>query len=209
MSDHIGELAALYALGALEPGERLDVEEHASRCDACRRLLAQAQADVTAMEALQPEYEPPAALRERLDRSLAQPRRRPISGLWLALAAAVVIAILPTGYLLQQNASMHRTITAEADAMARIASSPHRVASFSGMDAHVMYGDDGSWYFVVVRGARAGLQVFWPHDGTQTMLGTAQPNGDVALLYLPKSHRMDRLTLVRDGRIVGQARLVF
>ncbi len=211
MSDHLGELAALYALGALEPGELAQAEAHLDRCDACRRLLAQAQADVTAMEEAQVQYEPPAHMRERLERSLALRPQRPrvFRSAWLAVAAAIVLALLPSGYLVEQNRAMHRTMTAEANAMARVASAPHRVASFNGMDAHVMYGNDGSWYFVVIRGARAGLQVVWPHDGTQTMLGTATQNGDVAVLYLPKSHRMDRLTLMRDGHVVGQAQLVF
>jgi hypothetical protein len=72
-----------------------------------------------------------------------------------------------------------------------------------------MYGRDGSWYFIVIRGASAPLHVMWPHDGKQTMLGTAVPHGDVALLYLPNSHRMDRLSLMQNGVVVGQAQLVF
>jgi len=72
-----------------------------------------------------------------------------------------------------------------------------------------MYAPDGSWYCIIIRGASAPLHVMWPHDGTQTMLGTAMPHGDIALLYLPKSHRMDQLSLMQDGHVVGQAQLVF
>jgi hypothetical protein len=199
MSVHLGETAALYALGVLDDDERREADEHLDGCDACRRLLAQAQDDVTAMEVARGQNEP-----------LAAPARlRKLPSAWLAIAAAIVIAIGPTGYLLHQNAVMHSTMAADAEAMARVASTPHRVASFSGVDAHVMYGSDGSWYFVVIRGARAGLNVVWPHDGVQTMLGTAQAHGEVALLYLPKSHRMDRLTIVQDGHVLGQAQLVF
>jgi hypothetical protein len=186
MTDHLGELAALYALGILEPREARAAEDHLLGCDACRRLLAQAQADVTAMAAGQG-----------------------FNRMWLAVAAAFIIAILPTGYLFEQNLAMHQAMLADAQAMARVAASPHRTVAFSGTDAHVMYGPDGSWYFIVVRGASAPLHVMWPHDGKQTMLGTAVPHGDVALLYLPKSHRMDHLSLVRNGVVVGQAQLVF
>lgn len=204
MTDHLGERAALYALGALDERERADVERHVLACDACCRLLAQAEADVTEMEASRPQFEPP--------RTLRAPRTAPAltrTSPWLAAAAAIVIALLPAGYLLHQNTMMHTAMTSDEQALARIASSPHRVTRFTGMDAAVMYGKDGSWYCVVIRGAHAGMNVVWPHDGVQTMLGTASPHGDVALLYLPNSHRMDRLTIQQDGRVVAQAQLVF
>ncbi len=212
MSDHIGESAALYALGVLEPHEVVEVDEHLERCDACRRLLAQAEADVTAATAAQEQFEPPAALRERITRSIeagpqaARPRRNSV---WLAAAAAVAIALLPAGYLLHQNMSMQQAMADDAQAMVRVAASPHRTVAFTGSDAHVMYAPDGSWYCIIVRDASAPVHVVWPHDGTMTALGTAVPHGRMALLYLPKSHRMDQLALMLDGRVVGQAQLVF
>jgi hypothetical protein len=39
------------------------------------------------------------------------------------------------------------------------------------------------------------------------MLGNAVPNGNVAMLYLPKSHRMDRLALMDGDRVVAEATL--
>lgn len=205
MTDHLGELAALYALGILEPDEARVAEEHLLGCDACRRLVAQAQADVTAMAAAQTQFEPP----KRQPVPLARTRTFAPNRMWLAAAAAFAIAILPAGYLFEENLAMHQAMQVEAQAMARVATSPHRSVAFNGADAHVMYGPDGSWYVIVIRGATAPLHVMWPHDGTKTMLGTAVPHGDVALLYLPKSHRMEQLTLMMDNREVGQAQLVF
>jgi len=196
MTDHLGELAALYALGILDPDERQSAEAHLAHCDACRRLLAQAEADVTAMVAAQPQLKPPAP-----------PVRWNLRA--LAVAAAIVVALLPSGYLLEENLAMHRTMLADSAAIDRVMSTPHRTAAFSGTDAHVMYGKDGSWYVIVVRGVAAPLHVMWPHDGTSTMLGTAVPHGDVALLYLPQSHRMQQLALEVNGHVVGQAQLVF
>jgi anti-sigma factor RsiW len=205
MTDHLGELAALYALGILEPDEQRAAEEHLTHCDACRRLLAQAEADVAAMAAAQPQLEPPGMLRAPQP-ALRAPMRNPM---WLAVAAAVAIAVLPSGYLLQQNLAMHQSELMESQAMARLMTGPHRTVAFAGTDARVMYAPDGSWYCIIVRGASAPLHVMWSHDGTQTMLGTAMPHGDIALLYLPKSHRMDQLSLMQDGHVVGQAQLVF
>ena len=204
MTDHLGELAALYALGMLESGERHAADEHLAHCDACRRLLAQAESDVAAMAAAQVQFEPPARFFAR-EPARPAPQNRP----WLAVAAAVLIAVLPAGYLLEANLSMHQDMAADAQAIARVATSPHRTVRFSGADARVMYAPDGSWYCIVIRGASAPLHVLWPHDGTTTMLGTAMPHGDVALLYLPKSHRMNQLTLMQGNREVGQAQLVF
>lgn len=206
MTDHLGELAALYALGILEPHEARAAEEHLLGCDACRRLLAQAQADVTAMAAAQPQFDPPA---QRAPAHAGPRLRLALPRMALAFAAALVVMLLPVGYLLEENIAMHQAMAADTAAMARVATSPHRTVAFTGTDAHVMYGPDGSWYCIVIRGVSAPLHVMWPHDGTQTMLGTAVPHGDVALLYLPKSHRMDQLTLMQGNRKVGQAQLVF
>jgi hypothetical protein len=69
----------------------------------------------------------------------------------------------------------------------------------------MMCASDGSWYVVVVRGSSKPLSVAWMHDGQQTMLGSAVSKGNVAMLYLPKSHRMDRLALMDGDRVVGEA----
>jgi hypothetical protein len=98
---------------------------------------------------------------------------------------------------------------ADAQAMVRVAASPHRTVAFTGTDARVMYAPDGSWYLVVIRGAAAPLHLVWPHDGTRTELGMAVPHGEIAMLFLPRSHRMGRLSLMLGDRVVGQAQLVF
>ena len=72
----------------------------------------------------------------------------------------------------------------------------------------VMYGNDGSWYCVFAKGAKA-LSVVWKHDGQTTMLGTMVQHGDVALLYLPKSHRMDQLAIMSGDQVVSQVSLAF
>lgn len=204
MTAHIGDDAALYALGMLDEREREAVDAHVEECDACSRLLARAYDDVTAMVAAQPQYHAPVR------RATTARRRLPlVPRAFGALAAAVVLALLPSVYFYGQNERMHQAMAVEASAMARIASSPHRAVAFAGTNASVMYGPDGSWYCIVVRGAKKPMDVTWMHDGKQTMLGTAVPHGDVALLYLPQSHRMDQLALVADDHMVAQARLVF
>ena len=43
MTDHVGELAELCALGALEPRQRADVDAHAAGCERCTRALGEAE----------------------------------------------------------------------------------------------------------------------------------------------------------------------
>ncbi len=208
MNEHIGEIAALYALGVLDDAERLEVDAHAARCEACAQALGQAADDVTALGEADAHHALPANVRPLRGR-----RPRFVFPLALQIAAALLIAILPSAYFYDQSRTMRDTVVAQDAAMARMTSMPHRTVAFTsstGADAHVMYGNDGSWYVIVVRGATKALHVAWMHDGTKTTLGTPQGRGGVATLYLPKSHRMDRLALVDDNdTVVAQANLVY
>jgi len=218
MTDHIGELAALYALGALNERERDDVERHVAGCHACIRLLAQAEDDVTVLAATEEQRVAPASLHSRVSAVLVKEPVRPLRQVaprWqglLAYAALFALAVVPTGYLAVQNLAMHNTIMAQSTIMADVASAPHKTVAFAGLsngDAHVLYGPDGSWYFVVMRGVHKPLAVVWPHDGKEIPLGATQTRGDVAMLYLPKSHKMDQLALMDGDRIVAQAQLAY
>jgi hypothetical protein len=209
--DHVGENAALYALGALDEPMRNAVDSHAAGCAQCRRLLGTAEEDVARMVAAEPSHEPPAALLRRF-RAPSPPVRAGWPA-WGALAAALLLAILPSAYFWKQNQAMHDAMTANADAMSRLAGTSVRSTTFTAMtggaSARVMYAPDGSWYVVLVHGASGALDVAWMHDGTRTMLGTARPYGDVAMLYLPKSHRMNQLALVDGPRVVAEAQLAY
>ena len=211
MSAHIGDSAALYALGTLNADEHADVETHVATCEACARLLAQACDDVTLMVETQTQHDVPLQLGTRT-RGLFNPTRRTGNFRSVALAAAIAIALLPSAYLLHVNRTIEHRMDAEAGLMARMTSSPHRMVAFTGMgnaDAKVIYGADGSWYGIIINGASAPLHLLWMHDGQQTMLGTTEQHGAVAMLYLPVSHRMDQLAL-SDGRtVVAEANLAF
>lgn len=197
MSDHIGDDAALYALGMLDENEATIVDRHVAMCEACTILLAQAHDDVAAVASAQAQHD--------------VPQKRSARGRWgsmFAIAATFVIALLPSAYFYERMNAMHQQVVANADMMSHLAHA-HRSVAFAGSNAMVMYGNDGSWYCVVVRDAKRALAVAWMHDGEKTMLGTTELTGDVAVLYLPKSHRMDQLALMSDGQVVGQASLAY
>jgi anti-sigma factor RsiW len=216
--EHVEDRAALYALGALPDDERAAIDAHLRECSACTEAVGAAERDVALIVSTEPQHGVPPALAARIDR-LVQPRSlegmrrypRPAWPYAAAIAAALLLGLLPSAYFWSENLAMHRAMLAQSNAMGRLASGSHRTAHFrpsnASPPAEVMYAPDGSWYVVVVRDPSKSLSVAWMHDGVHTMLGNAVPNGNVAMLYLPKSHRMDRLALMDGNRLVAEATL--
>ncbi len=212
MTAHISDDTALYALGALSDGERAAIDAHVRSCSSCAALLGAAEQDVAFVASMEPQHEVPVLLGGRIARTLDR-RSRPQWQPFAALAAAFVIGLLPSAYFWQQNQSLHSAMSAQSAAIQRVASAPHRMAHFQGMNdrgsASVMYAPDGSWYVVLVRDVSKSLEVAWMHDGEKTMLGTAEPHDGIAMLYLPQSHRMDQLALMDGARTVAVADLSY
>jgi hypothetical protein len=211
---HFGERAALYALGTLDDAESAALEAHLRVCAACAKLVGEAERDVDTIASLQTRRRAPNELNKRIERLLEPaPARRLAWPSFAAVAAAFLIGVLPSAYLWERNRAMQEAVLAQSAAMDRLGASAHRTASFrpssGALAANVMYPRDGSWYVIVVRGAAHALQVAWMHDGQQTMLGNAVPHGRFAMLYLPKSHRMEQLALMDGPRIVAEAQLPY
>jgi len=220
---HVEDFVELYALGALTDRERAIVEEHLRVCVDCARLVGESERNVALIAASETQRTAPRELAARVNKVFSlRPSRfdspldsaRGDNASWqlpVAVAAAFVIGLLPSLYFWNENRELHRAMVAQSSAMERLASAAHRSSAFhpmgAGPAAEVMYAPDGSWYFVVVRDVSKRFAVVWVHDGAHTMLGSAIPNGRVATLYLPKSHRMDRLALMDRGRIVAEATL--
>jgi anti-sigma factor RsiW len=217
--EHVADLAELYALGALADDERAAVDAHLRVCAACAGAIGAAEEDVARIAAADTQWNVPPALADRVDGVLQErplrprARARAATPAWqfAALAAALVLGLLPSAYLWSANRAMHDAMLTQSAAVERLASVPHRTTAFrsSGepIGAAVMYPSDGSWYVVLVRDASRAMQVAWMHDGERTMLGSAVPRGGLAMLYLPKSHPMGRLALMDGDRIVAEATL--
>jgi hypothetical protein len=215
--EHVEDRAALFALGALDEAERAAVETHLRGCTACALTVAAAEEDVALVASMEARYEAPAELEGRIagmlrpSRTVSGRTQRTQWTIPAALAAVLVLGLLPPAALWTENRRLHDAMLAQSSAMDRIAVGSHRTARFQStgapLGAEVMYAPDGSWYVVVVRNARKSLQLAWMHAGERTMLGSTVSLGDVAMIYLPKSHRMDRLALMDGDRIVAEASL--
>jgi anti-sigma factor RsiW len=207
--EYVAERAELYALGALDDDERRAIEAHLGECSSCARVVGAAERDVALIASMEAHRPAPPELAARIERTI-----RPQRSAWplaYALAAALLVGLLPSAYFWSENRRIHATMLAQNAVVERLAGAPHRMTSFHPMEAgppaDVVYAPDGSWYLVVVRDADKALDVAWMHDGERTMLGRVVPRGNLAMLYLPKSHRMDRLALVDGGRVVAEATL--
>jgi anti-sigma-K factor RskA len=121
--DHVVELLAAYALGALEAGEAAQVEAHLALCAACREELRAYEAITGELALAVAEVEPPASLRQQLMANVKAPGREVEQqkgpSLWqqllayfrqhramafsqLALAALVLLLLASTVILWQQ-----------------------------------------------------------------------------------------------------------
>lgn len=214
MNGHVEELAELYAVGALEERDRAGVEHHAAGCAACAERLALARESVAAIEALRTRTEPAAALGTRLRAAV---RPGPALHPWtaaLAVAAAFALALIPAWLAVDRNHSLARMMAPDEAAIARLAQASFHRATFMSpskrpMNAKVLYGPRGDWYYVVVMNPRPAMQVAYVHAGRMEMLGTVEMHGSSGSLYLPVHHKMEELALLVDGKPVGDAHLVY
>lgn len=122
MTDHRwSELAAPYALGAIDPGERADFEGHLADCEICRAEVQTFRETAGLLAHAAPAATPPASLRERILREarrvrpIAARRRRPLP--WLVAAASVALTVI-AGYTTWRTRS-ERDEAREALAVAR------------------------------------------------------------------------------------------
>lgn len=218
MIEHIDEFAELYALGSLDDLERARVERHAATCAPCAARLSDAEETVAEIAAGEPAFEPSARLRERLEASVALPRRGFTMHWWqgaLAVAAALVLALIPAWLAVDRSRLVSQVMRQDERALARIAAAQtfNRAVFFAHgnrpMDAKVLYGPRGDWYYVVVMHPRPDMKVAYVHDGRMEMLGTVAMHGESGTLYLPVNHKMDELALLQDGTVVAAAHLAY
>jgi hypothetical protein len=220
MTQHVEELAELYALGALDDIESARVRRHAAACTECAARLSDAEETVAAMaeDRAVPLHAVPPALTRRVQSSVGRASgSSPLSkyrAFVAVAAAAVVLTFVPTWFALHGAAPA--PMRQDEAALARIAAAGTQVnhAQFmvtrsKAMDAKVLYGPRGDWYYIVVMHPRAGMQIAYVHGGHMDVLGTVSAHGDSGTLYLPVNHKMDELAILEGDRVLADAHLVY
>jgi hypothetical protein len=155
------ELAAGYALSALDDADEASYLEHAADCPDCERLAADLAEVVAELAFATPIVEPPASLKASIMRAVAddgaarvttpssldQQRARKAAGsrllrpIWAAAAVIVVLAAVGTGVIVSSN----KHSTSVADQCAKV-NCPTVALTASGRDvATVMVLNGTAW----------------------------------------------------------------
>jgi hypothetical protein len=216
MMEHIDENAELYALGSLDDLERIRVERHVAGCAECAARLQDAENAVANLAEALPAHHAPERLHARLQESIRPraPRRMAWRSVPAAMAAALILALIPTWVAVDRSRNAVGAMRQDEQALAMLASAPFHHAQFMSprkraMDAKVLYGMRGDWYYVVVMHPKANMQVAYVHGGKMEMLGHVAMHGESGTLYLPVNHKMDELALLLDNKVVADAHLVY
>jgi anti-sigma-K factor RskA len=145
--DEFIDLAAGYALDALDPSDVERVEQHAATCADCASRLEEFRETAAALGTRVPQADPPAALRGRLleaVRSTSQERApeplrpRPVrrlrwSGAWLVAAASLLISLASIGWMARMNEQMS-TLRADVTTARERAARYDHIAEVLGSD---------------------------------------------------------------------------
>jgi anti-sigma-K factor RskA len=223
---HLGELAELHALGALEPRERAQVEAHVASCATCTRALGAAEAMVAALDdAFVPQLEPPDRLGSRIAASAQvvvplAPRRAPRRAAWpapsfYATAAALLLAVGVGGGALVEHSADVRQAAHDSAVLATIATSHFNHATLTAHESSapvskVLYARDGAWFYVVVDSATCNCRVVAHSAAGERDLGKPEVRGSTATLFARDFPRPTSLELVDgSGRVVSSATLPY
>ena len=196
---HNEELIELYALGTLEPEERVSVEEHIAQCESCRARFVEAVSLVAAMTGTQPE----GALESGRP---SDPRVARFAAL------AAVFALLFAGTLAYAVFERNRG-AAQSAPLAAIVGSHFLHAQFqSAMPAapaaKVLYARDGTWIYAIVN-APASYVLTGIRDGRATVLASTSATGTESTAFVRTAQRYLAVELRRNGALVARAPLVY
>ena len=187
---HVGELAELYAAGALDARERSMVEAHIARCAHCLRRIGEAEETILALER---RFKVPD---DAVAMQLPLVLRRSPTRLWYA---AALVAALIIGFLMPHP-------QAQSPATLAMVQSHFSHAQFggSGPAAKVLYARDRSWFYVIVEGAHR-YDLYGARNGGTEFLGSTQPVDSTSDLFVRPLQRFDAVELRENGRTVEKA----
>jgi hypothetical protein len=188
---HIGDLAELYAAGALDDRDRASVEAHIARCPECLRRTGEAEEVILALERR-------FKIRDNFD-SGAEPLTltRRSTPFWtiLAVAAALVVGFLIPHPAVRQNLATLAMIQSHFS---------HAQFGGEGPSAKVVYARDRSWYYVLVEGSHR-YDVYGIRAGQAQLLGSTQAAGPTSDLFVKTARQFDAVELRENGRTIERA----
>jgi anti-sigma factor RsiW len=200
---HIGELAELYAVGALDRDERAQVEAHVATCAVCLRRVGEAEETLLALEAGAIAQTPPR--RRELKLRNGESRVRTVLRLIAAVAAGIVIGVLATF-------SAYRHAQDTQPALVAMVQSHFLHAQFmpagngTAPAAKAIYARDRSWVFIIARGTE-DYAVFAVGQSSARSLGVLHPSGSTSTLFVDSRVAEPSIELREGARVVERAAL--
>lgn len=204
MTNHIDELAELYALGTLDDAERAAIDAHALDCDACAQRLGEAASTIAFMEQ---SAVVPASLDRRMSAVFARTPRVSAFRLPGALAAAAfVIGLLPSFWFLSVAQKAQSFDTDRQHAVQAMVNSHFAHAQFAPLEANapkakLIYARTGDWVYVVAETARP-LSLRAETQQGEVALGTLHVSGNAGELFLTQAPQVRTFTLVDGSRAI-------
>jgi hypothetical protein len=215
VTQHIGDDAELYALGALDELTSRAVERHVLECSECAALLAAAQETAVALASPLPAVAASDDLLQRIRASSAVMSEAEVRRwfatrvLRYAVAAALILTFLDAGW---QASRLYRQIATEDVALATMVHSHFEHVSMtplstSPLAAKVLYARDGSWVYVIADRPGGDLRVLGYGTHGMVQLGVLRTDGRAASLLVRPSKRVRRVVLERGNVPVAEATL--
>lgn len=216
MTEHLGDDAELYPLGALDDDAAREVERHIAGCPLCAERVAQAGGVAASLASALPAVEPSPALQRRLSQALHPERRAgerfaDLNGWSFALAAVFALAFLALGW---KTLALRGQLAADDLALVTVVHSHFNHVSMTPRSANpvaakVLYARDGSWLYVIADKPGGTLRVVARTTAGSAALGVLAASGQTAGLLVRPPARVESLVLQREGTTVASATLVY
>lgn len=197
-TDHVGEDAELYALGALDEAGAARVERHVRDCGSCARRVGEAEATVLQLVPAQDAAPPLGVLRFE--------RRAARAGWPAAVAAALLIGLLPWGMSRlhpaagsgadQAQTAMLDGHFAHAPFVARVPGAPR---------GKLIYALRGGWLYVIVAPGRDALDVAVVRAHTRSVVASIPPGATTRSAFVRTHGRPNAVVLLDGGLPVASA----
>ncbi|MBV8722385.1 MAG: zf-HC2 domain-containing protein [Candidatus Eremiobacteraeota bacterium] len=204
--EHAGEAAELYALGQLSPQEREQFDRHVRECAQCAARAGEAEATVLRL------IEADAANDATPLRAPWRPARKRRYAAWMtAVAAALVLALLPWGWYFwgPRAAAPPEQLAATAMLNGHFLHAALVPAAAGAPRAKVIYARDGGWYYVLVDATPRTLDVVLIAAGTRTRVASVAAGETTRGAFVREGRRYDAIELDEDGRKVASAKLIY
>lgn len=208
-SEHLGELAELYALGTLGDLDRARVERHLRTCASCSTRVGEAES--TVLQLMQTDAAAPS-LPPRALTFAATTRRSPE---WMAaVAAAFLIGLIPWGVTLTRergaaaDAGTQRQVSA-AMLAGHFAHVPFRPRTPNAPAAKAIYPREGGWLYVIVGPGRDALDVVVVRGGRRTTVATIAAAAETRAVFVAVRDRIEGVQLLDGDAAVASARIAY